>query len=103
MAARRMHTRLPSFSGEFRVSTPLTRIRDIAHRNDIPKELKVRRRPGEGRRGGGAARGGGRKRGRAAGREAAVESGAPSGRHQWQGAVKENKQRSNLRRAVVIY
>lgn len=40
LAARRMHTRLPSFSGEFRVSTPLTRIRDIAHRNDIPKELK---------------------------------------------------------------
>ncbi|KAG2449840.1 hypothetical protein HYH02_005363 [Chlamydomonas schloesseri] len=40
LAARRMHTRLPSFSGEFRVSTPLTRIRDIAHRNDIPKPLK---------------------------------------------------------------
>ncbi len=44
LAARRMHTRLPSFSGEFRVSTPLTRIRDIAHRNDIPKDLKVGRR-----------------------------------------------------------
>ncbi|KXZ48402.1 hypothetical protein GPECTOR_28g809 [Gonium pectorale] len=41
LAARRMHGRLPSFSGEFRVSTPLTRIRDIAHRNDIPKDLKV--------------------------------------------------------------
>lgn len=27
LAARRMHTRLPSISGEFRVSTPLTRIR----------------------------------------------------------------------------
>jgi len=40
VAARRMHTRLPSISGEFRVSTPLTRIRDIAHRNDIPKNLK---------------------------------------------------------------
>ncbi|EFJ49323.1 hypothetical protein VOLCADRAFT_90138 [Volvox carteri f. nagariensis] len=40
LAARRMHSRLPSFSGQFRASTPLTRIRDIAHRNDIPKELK---------------------------------------------------------------
>lgn len=82
LAARRLHTRLPSISGEFRVSTPLTRIRcaaarsarapagplgvdaacgvgaggrrsdpllivrggtpcrDIAHRNDIPKDLK---------------------------------------------------------------
>ncbi|GIL76478.1 hypothetical protein Vretimale_6018 [Volvox reticuliferus] len=40
LAARRMHARLPSFSGQFRASTPLTRIRDIAHRNDIPKDLK---------------------------------------------------------------
>lgn len=40
MAARRMHNRLPSISGEFRQSVPLTRIRDIAHRGDIPKELK---------------------------------------------------------------
>ncbi|GIL64105.1 hypothetical protein Vafri_18076 [Volvox africanus] len=40
LAARRMHVRLPSFSGQFRASTPLTRIRDIAHRNDIPKDLK---------------------------------------------------------------
>lgn len=40
LVARKMHTRLPSFSGEFRASTPLTRIRDIAHRNDIPKDLK---------------------------------------------------------------
>eukprot|EP00195_Chlamydomonas_chlamydogama_P004953 CAMPEP_0202902464 /NCGR_PEP_ID=MMETSP1392-20130828/16864_1 /ASSEMBLY_ACC=CAM_ASM_000868 /TAXON_ID=225041 /ORGANISM="Chlamydomonas chlamydogama, Strain SAG 11-48b" /LENGTH=1205 /DNA_ID=CAMNT_0049589227 /DNA_START=175 /DNA_END=3794 /DNA_ORIENTATION=- len=40
LAARRMHSRLPSFSGEFRQSVPLTRIRDIAHRNDIPKDLK---------------------------------------------------------------
>ncbi|GLC50621.1 2,3-dihydroxyphenylpropionate/2, 3-dihydroxicinnamic acid 1,2-dioxygenase [Pleodorina starrii] len=40
LAARRMHSRLPSFSGQFRASTPLTRIRDIAHRNDIPKDLK---------------------------------------------------------------
>jgi phosphoglucan,water dikinase len=27
---------LPSFSGKFRSDVPLTRIRDIAHRNDIP-------------------------------------------------------------------
>ncbi|KAJ9515551.1 hypothetical protein QJQ45_021630, partial [Haematococcus lacustris] len=40
LAARRLHTRLPSISGEFRVSVPLTRIRDIAHRGDIPKDLK---------------------------------------------------------------
>uniref|UniRef100_A0A7R9VQR9 CBM20 domain-containing protein n=2 Tax=Chlamydomonas euryale TaxID=1486919 RepID=A0A7R9VQR9_9CHLO len=40
MAARRMHARLPSISGEFRQSVPLTRIRDIAHRNDIPHDLK---------------------------------------------------------------
>lgn len=32
--------RLPSFNAEFTASTPLTRIRDIAHRNDIPHELK---------------------------------------------------------------
>jgi phosphoglucan,water dikinase len=40
MAARRMHARLPSISGEFRQSVPLTRIRDIAHRNDIPQDVK---------------------------------------------------------------
>ncbi|KAG1668382.1 hypothetical protein FOA52_004892 [Chlamydomonas sp. UWO 241] len=40
MAARRMHGRLPSISGEFRQSVPLTRIRDIAHRGDIPHDLK---------------------------------------------------------------
>jgi phosphoglucan,water dikinase len=40
MAARRMHGRLPSISGEFRQSVPLTRIRDIAHRNDIPHDIK---------------------------------------------------------------
>ena len=32
--------RLPSFNAEFTASTPLTRIRDIAHRSDIPHELK---------------------------------------------------------------
>jgi hypothetical protein len=29
LAARRLHTRLPSISGEFRVNTPLTRIRSV--------------------------------------------------------------------------
>lgn len=32
---------LPSYSAQFLVSVPLTRIRDIAHRNDIPKDLKL--------------------------------------------------------------
>ncbi|MBW1675187.1 MAG: TIM barrel protein, partial [Deltaproteobacteria bacterium] len=32
--------RLPSFSSPFTSAEPLTRVRDIAHRNDIPKELK---------------------------------------------------------------
>lgn len=32
--------RLPSFSGEYTASVPLTRIRDIAHRNDIPHGVK---------------------------------------------------------------
>lgn len=40
LIARRMHTRIPSFDDTFTHATPLTRIRDIAHRNDIPKELK---------------------------------------------------------------
>lgn len=40
LLARRIQTRLPSFSQEFLHSTPLTRIRDIAHRNDIPQSLK---------------------------------------------------------------
>ncbi|KAF5826707.1 pyruvate phosphate dikinase, partial [Dunaliella salina] len=40
LAARRLHTRLPSFSGEFRQSTPLTKIRDIAHSNYMPSNLK---------------------------------------------------------------
>lgn len=31
---------LPSFSTKFLCSVPLTRIRDIAHRNDIPGDLK---------------------------------------------------------------
>lgn len=38
--ARRLHTRLPAFDEQFTQGTPLTRIRDIAHRNDIPHELK---------------------------------------------------------------
>jgi phosphoglucan, water dikinase len=32
--------RLPSFSESFTTSVPLTRIRDIAHRNDIPRDVK---------------------------------------------------------------
>mmetsp|Transcript_26383 Transcript_26383/g.66311 ORF Transcript_26383/g.66311 Transcript_26383/m.66311 type:complete len:950 (-) Transcript_26383:1236-4085(-) len=40
VVARRIHPRLPSFSAEFTASVPLTRIRDIAHRNDIPHDLK---------------------------------------------------------------
>lgn len=40
LLARRLQTRLPSFAAEFTQSTPLTRIRDIAHRNDIPQALK---------------------------------------------------------------
>lgn len=38
--ARRLHTKLPSFSSEYMNSEPLTRIRDIAHRNDIPQNMK---------------------------------------------------------------
>ena len=37
---RHIHPWLPSFDAEFTSSVPLTRIRDIAHRNDIPDELK---------------------------------------------------------------
>ncbi|DBA93500.1 hypothetical protein WJX82_005630 [Trebouxia sp. C0006] len=40
LVARRMHTKLPSFTEAFTASVPLTRIRDIAHRNDIPGDLK---------------------------------------------------------------
>ncbi|KAG7029097.1 Phosphoglucan, water dikinase, chloroplastic [Cucurbita argyrosperma subsp. argyrosperma] len=37
---RKVHPCLPSFKSEFTASVPLTRIRDIAHRNDIPHDLK---------------------------------------------------------------
>jgi len=37
---RKIHPWLPSFSSEFRRAEPLTRIRDIAHRNDIGSDLK---------------------------------------------------------------
>lgn len=37
---RKIHPWLPSYSSEFQRREPLTRIRDIAHRNDIPKQLK---------------------------------------------------------------
>lgn len=37
---RKIHPSLPSFKAEFTASVPLTRIRDIAHRNDIPHDLK---------------------------------------------------------------
>ena len=37
---RKIRPWLPSYSKDFQRSEPLTRIRDIAHRNDIPKELK---------------------------------------------------------------
>lgn len=41
LVIRRVHPCLPSFKSEFTASVPLTRIRDIAHRNDIPHDLKV--------------------------------------------------------------
>ncbi len=37
---RKIYPSLPSFDSAFIRTEPLTRIRDIAHRNDIPKELK---------------------------------------------------------------
>ena len=37
---RRIYPWLPSVKSEFRRHEPLTRIRDIAHRNDIPRDLK---------------------------------------------------------------
>ncbi|XP_020571992.1 phosphoglucan, water dikinase, chloroplastic-like [Phalaenopsis equestris] len=40
LVARKIHPCLPSFKSEFTASVPLTRIRDIAHRNDIPHDLK---------------------------------------------------------------
>lgn len=41
LVIRKMQPCLPSFKEEFTASVPLTRIRDIAHRNDIPHDLKV--------------------------------------------------------------
>lgn len=38
--SRALHMKLPSFAEEFRRAEPLTRIRDLAHRNDIPKDIK---------------------------------------------------------------
>lgn len=40
LVVRKIHPCLPSFKSEFTTSVPLTRIRDIAHRNDIPHDLK---------------------------------------------------------------
>lgn len=37
---RKIFPLLPSYSTQFTVSVPLTRIRDIAHRGDIPRDLK---------------------------------------------------------------
>ena len=37
---RKIYPWLPAYGAEFQRNEPLTRIRDIAHRNDIPKELK---------------------------------------------------------------
>jgi phosphoglucan,water dikinase len=37
---RRIYASLPSSARDFQRAEPLTRIRDIAHRNDIPSELK---------------------------------------------------------------
>ncbi|KAK4266563.1 hypothetical protein QN277_027460 [Acacia crassicarpa] len=41
LVIRKIHPCLPSFKAEFTASVPLTRIRDIAHRNDIPKDIKL--------------------------------------------------------------
>jgi len=40
LLARRLSTKLPSFGEQFTQTVPLTRIRDIAHRGDIPHDLK---------------------------------------------------------------
>uniref|UniRef100_A0A2N9HSU4 CBM20 domain-containing protein n=1 Tax=Fagus sylvatica TaxID=28930 RepID=A0A2N9HSU4_FAGSY len=40
LVIHKIHPCLPSFKAEFTASVPLTRIRDIAHRNDIPHDLK---------------------------------------------------------------
>lgn len=37
---RKVYPQLPSYSSQFTTSVPLTRIRDIAHRNDIPHDFK---------------------------------------------------------------
>ncbi|KAA8496669.1 Phosphoglucan, water dikinase, chloroplastic [Porphyridium purpureum] len=37
---RKIYPQLPSYSSEYTASVPLTRIRDIAHRGDIPHEMK---------------------------------------------------------------
>ena len=40
VVARSILRNLPSFDEQFMVQVPLTRIRDIAHRSDIPHDLK---------------------------------------------------------------
>ncbi|XP_039037802.1 phosphoglucan, water dikinase, chloroplastic-like [Hibiscus syriacus] len=40
LVIRKIHPCLPSFKAEFTAAVPLTRIRDIAHRGDIPQDLK---------------------------------------------------------------
>ncbi|KHG00248.1 Phosphoglucan, water dikinase, chloroplastic -like protein [Gossypium arboreum] len=40
LVIRKIHPCLPSFKAEFTAPVPLTRIRDIAHRNDISHDLK---------------------------------------------------------------
>eukprot|EP00177_Eucheuma_denticulatum_P005143 GFKZ01009373.1.p1 GENE.GFKZ01009373.1~~GFKZ01009373.1.p1 ORF type:complete len:1038 (-),score=149.83 GFKZ01009373.1:829-3942(-) len=38
---RKIFPLLPSYSSQFTISVPLTRIRDIAHRGDIPRDFKL--------------------------------------------------------------
>lgn len=40
VVVRKIFPLLPSYSSQFTVSVPLTRIRDIAHRGDIPRDFK---------------------------------------------------------------
>ena len=40
LVIQKIHPCLPAFKAEFTASVPLTRIRDIAHRSDIPRDLK---------------------------------------------------------------
>ena len=40
VVARSILRNLPSFNDQFMVAVPLTRIRDIAHRSDVPRDLK---------------------------------------------------------------